>query len=86
MGTFKGSIEAEKVKELEFVVKLRCFSAKMESTLKKHHTVLFPCFFGRFFEVYSILAEKQRNLTTKLRSLSYFASFKTPYITKSGLI
>ena len=32
-GVFK---EAERIKELEFVVKLRCFSAKMEKTLKNH--------------------------------------------------
>ena len=30
LGMFEGSREAEKLKELEFVVKLRCFSAKME--------------------------------------------------------
>ena len=63
--------EAEMLKELKFVVKLLCFSAKF--TIFGH--------FGKFFALYSILAEKQHNLTTNVSSLSFSASFGTPNVT-----
>ena len=73
--------EAERIKELEFVVKLCCVLSQNRINFKKpSKTILFPrvlVVFERFFKLYSILAEKQRNLTTNSSSLILSTSFAT---------
>ncbi len=52
LGVFK---EAERIKELEFVVKLRCFSAKIEKTLKNRQKEFFFHSFWSFWKIFQAL-------------------------------
>ena len=71
------SKEAEIFKELKFLGLGRCFSAKIEQTLKNHPKT---AVFGRIlyvFEDSSFLTEKQRPKPKNSSSLKFFTSFDT---------
>ena len=80
------SEEAEDFKELEFFGLVRCFSVKIEETSKLAKIVEKTAIFQQFFEVYSILTEKQRTKLKKLTSLKNFASFGTHIAPKLTII
>ena len=77
MGSSRVSKEAETFKELEFLGLGRCFSVRIEESSKTSKIQPKTPVFGRFFEVCSILAEKQRPKPKNSSSLKVFASFDT---------
>ena len=60
--------------------------SKLQKTLKIGQKRWKTAIFQRFFEVYSILAEKQRTKPKKLRSLKNFASLSTHIAPKFVII
>ena len=64
-------------KEFNFLGFSRCFSAKIEQSSKTSKIELNNDILGWFFEVSSILAEKQRLKPRKLNSLKNFAALDT---------
>ena len=77
MGSSRVSKEVETFKELEFLGLGRCFSVRIEESSKTSKIQPKTTVFGRFFEVCSILAEKQRPKPKNSSSLKVFASFDT---------
>ena len=70
------SKEAKNFKELESIGLMRCFSARIEKTSKNHKTHEKTLIFWHFFNVSSILGEKQ--CTKRKNSTSVFRSFWHP--------
>ena len=69
------SKEAKNFKKMEFLGLGRCFSAKIEQTLKNHPKTGIFSWILNIFEDSSILTEKQRPKPKNLSSLKFFASF-----------
>ena len=74
-GSNWASKEEKFFKEFDFLGFSRCFSAIIEKTLKMSKIEPNCVILGWFFEVYSILSEKQRLKPRKSKSLINFASF-----------
>ena len=62
------------------------FQPRWNKLWKTAKQCFFQALFGRFFEVYSILAEKQHNLTKNSSSLTFSASLDPSNIRRQGLI
>ena len=71
------SKEAKFIKEFDFLGFSRCFSARIEKSSKMSKIEPNCVILGWFFEVYSILTEKQRLKPRKSNSLMNFASLDT---------
>ena len=71
------SKEAKNFKELEFLGLGRCFSVRIEESSKTTKIQPKTAVLGWFFEVCSILAEKQRPKPRNLDSLKIYATFDT---------
>ena len=71
------SKEAKNFNKVEFFGLVRCFSPKIEETSKKCQKMSVFSWVLWFFEVFSILAEKQRTKPIDSSSLKFFASFDT---------
>ena len=71
------SKEAKFIKEFNFLGFSRCFSARIEQSSKTSKIQPNCVILGWFFEVCSILTEKQRLKPRKLNSLINFASLDT---------
>ena len=71
------SKEAKNFKELEFLGLGRCFSVRIEESSKTSKIQRKTAILGWFFEVCSILAEKQRPKPKNSSFLKVFASFDT---------
>ncbi len=69
--------EAKIFKEFEFLGLGRCFSVRTEESSKTYKIQPKTAVWGQFFEVCSILAEKQRPKPKNSISLKFFASFDT---------
>ncbi len=77
LGSSRVSKEAIYFKELEFLGLSCCFSVRIEESSKTSKIQPKTAIFGWFFEVCSILAEKQRPKPKNSSSLKFFASFDT---------
>ena len=77
LGSSRVSKEAETFKELEFLGLVRYFSVRIEESSKMSKIQPKTAVLGWFFEVCSILAEKQRPKAKNLSFLKFFASFDT---------
>ena len=77
LGTSRVSKEAETFKELKFLGFVRYFSVRIEESSKTSKIQPKTAILGWFFQVCSILAEKQRPKPKNLSSLKFFASFDT---------
>ena len=73
------SKEAETFKELKFLGLGRCFSVRIEESSKMSKIQPKTSVLGRFFEVCSILAEKQQSKPNNSSSLKFSASFDTQF-------
>ena len=71
------SKEAKFIKEFDFLGFSRCFSARIEQSSKTSKIQPKCVILGWFFEVCSILSEKQRLKPRKSKSLMNFASLDT---------
>ena len=71
------SKEAKFIKEFDFLGFSRCFSARIEKSSKMSKIEPNCVILGWFFEVYSILTEKQRLKPRKSNFLMNFASLDT---------
>ena len=71
------SKEAKNFNKVEFFGLVRCFSPKIEETSKKCQKMSVFSWVLWFFEVFSILAEKQRTKPIDSSFLKFFASFDT---------
>ena len=71
------SKEAKFIKDFDFLGFSSCFSVRNEKSSKMSKIEPKCVIFGWFFEVYSILTEKQRLKPRKSNSLIYFASLDT---------
>ena len=78
-GSSWGSKEAKFIKEFDFLGFSRCFSARIEKSSKTSKIQPNCVNLRWFFEVCSILAEKQRLKPRKLNSLIYFASLDAQF-------
>ena len=77
LGSRRVSKEAKNFKELEFLGLGRCFSVRIEESSKTSKIQPKTTILGRFFEVCSSLAEKQRPKPKNSSSLKISASFDT---------
>ena len=77
LGSSWVSKEAKFIKEFDFLGFSRCFSARIEKSSKMSKIEPNCVILGWFFEVYSILTEKQRLKPRKSNSLMNFASLDT---------
>ena len=77
LGSSRVSKEAKNFKELEFLGLGRCFSVRIEESSKTSKIQPKTAILGWFFEVCSILAEKQRPKPKNSSSLKISASFDT---------
>ena len=77
LGSRRVSKEAKNFKELEFLGLGRCFSVRIAESSKTSKIQQKTTILGRFFEVCSSLAEKQRPKPKNLSSLKVSASFDT---------
>ena len=73
------SKEAKFIKEFNFLGFSRCFSARIEQSSKTSKIQPKCVILGWFFEVCSILTEKQRLKSRKSNSLINFASLDTQF-------
>ena len=72
------SKEAKNFNKVEFFGLVRCFSPKIEETSKKCQKKMSIFLMGFVvFDVFSILAKKQRTKPIDSSSLKFFASFET---------
>ena len=85
-GMSQVSKETKNFKELESIGLVRCFSARIEKTSKNHKTHEKTVIFWHFFDVSSILGEKQRTKPKNLTLLMFFASFDTHHTPRSAKI
>ena len=76
-GSSWGSKEAKFIKEFDFLGFSRCFSARIEKSSKTSKIQPNRVILRWFFEVCSILTEKQRLKPRKSNSLMNFASLDT---------
>ena len=77
LGSSRVSKEAKNFKEFEFLGLSRCFSVRIEESSKTSKIQPKTAILGWFFEVCSILAEKQRPKPKNSSSLKISASFDT---------
>ena len=77
LGSRRVSKEAKNFKELEFLGLGRCFSVRIAESSKTSKIQPKTTILGRFFEVCSSLAEKQRPKPKNSSSLKISASFDT---------
>ena len=71
------SKEAKNLNKVELFGLVHCFSPKIEETSKKCQKMTVFSWVLWFFEVFSILAEKQHTKPIDSSSLMFFASFDT---------
>ena len=77
LGSSRVSKEAKNFKEFKFLGLSRCFSVRIEESSKTSKIQPKTAILGRFFEVWSIWAEKQPPKTKNSISLKISASFDT---------
>ena len=86
LGSSRVSKEAKNFKEFKFLGLSRCFSVRIEESSKTSKIQPKTGGFGRFFEVYSILAEKQRPKPKNSSSLKVSASFDTLLVPRGAKV
>ena len=88
-GHLGGQKKRETSRDLNLLSNCAVFQPKLnnlQKTFKNEQKPWKNTVLSRFFNVFSIVAEKQRKLTTNSSPMSYFASFDIQNIPKRGLI
>ena len=75
-GCLMGQEKRKRSRNSNLLSNCAVFQPRWKKPWKTAKQCFFQALFWWFFKVFSISVEKQRNLTTKLRSLSYFASLR----------